>query len=146
MYYSFFTQQSYPELLAQGIYSAFCAAFPNSWRQFDEKFKSDLCNLTNQWIVGTRPMPNMWMDWNIRSLEPTDMRKEVLMKKDPKKSKRLFNLTGWGIIMFFHFPVRQTSHILGHAIIKAVLFCQPVMQRRCCSMKINVEIIDFKSS
>ena len=79
--------QSYPDLLSQSIYSAFCAAFPNSWRQFDDKFKSDICTLTHQWIVGTRPMPNLWENWDMPMLEPKDMRKEVLMKKDSKKSK-----------------------------------------------------------
>ncbi|XP_072044045.1 protein FAM227A-like isoform X2 [Amphiura filiformis] len=83
--------KSFPDLLAQSIYCAFCAAFPNSWRQFDDKFKSDLCTLTHQWIVGTRPMPNLWENWNMTILEPKDMRKEVLMKKDSKK-KGLLNL------------------------------------------------------
>ncbi|XP_038065606.1 protein FAM227B-like isoform X2 [Patiria miniata] len=82
--------QDYSDTLAQAIYSAFCAAFPNSWRQFDPDFKSDLCSLTSQWVVGTRPAPRTWLRWNYPGLEPPNMKREEFMKTDNKKG-RLFD-------------------------------------------------------
>ncbi|XP_071796658.1 uncharacterized protein [Asterias amurensis] len=82
--------QDYSDLLAQSIYSAFCAAFPNSWRQFDNNFRSDLCTLTSQWVDGTRPRPRTWLKWNYSGLEPQNMKREQFMKTDNKKGG-LFN-------------------------------------------------------
>ncbi|XP_022095419.1 uncharacterized protein LOC110981800 isoform X2 [Acanthaster planci] len=82
--------QDYSDILAQAIYSAFCAAFPNSWRQFDADFRSDLCCLTSQWVVGTRPAPRTWLRWNYPALEPPNMKREEFMKADNKKGG-LFN-------------------------------------------------------
>ena len=39
-------------MLAQGVYAAFCEAFPDSYRQFDERFKEDLVYLVYEWVVG----------------------------------------------------------------------------------------------
>ena len=44
--------QDYPSMLAQGVYAAFCDAFPDSYRQFDERFKEDIICLVYEWAVG----------------------------------------------------------------------------------------------
>ena len=84
-------RQSYANILAQGVYAAYCAAFPNSWRQFDEDFKEDLCRLTSEWVVGTRQAPRLWAAWNFSGLEPADMRKDDFTKKDKKKGNIQLN-------------------------------------------------------
>ncbi|XP_071496344.1 protein FAM227A-like [Diadema antillarum] len=77
--------RSYADVLAQAVYAAFCAAFPNSWRQFDDSFKEGLCSLTSEWVVGTKQLPRLWAAWNFDGLEPPDMRKDDFSKKDKKK-------------------------------------------------------------
>lgn len=44
--------QSYPDVIAQCVYSTFIYAFPTSWNNFDEDFKNELCNTISLWQVG----------------------------------------------------------------------------------------------
>ncbi|XP_070579339.1 protein FAM227A-like [Ptychodera flava] len=76
--------KNYPELLAQCIYSSFCEAFPSSWRQFDDDFKSDICDLTSLWIAGVKPVPRFHMSWNYKDLEPQGMKKAEAISKSKK--------------------------------------------------------------
>ncbi|XP_030839806.1 protein FAM227A isoform X2 [Strongylocentrotus purpuratus] len=81
--------RSYADILAQAVYAAYCAAFPNSWRQFDDSFKEDLCGLTSEWVVGTKQAPRRWAVWNFDDLEPNDMKKDDFSKRDKKKGGML---------------------------------------------------------
>ncbi|XP_076810530.1 protein FAM227A-like [Clavelina lepadiformis] len=81
----------YANVLAQSVYSAFCLAFPQSWRQFDEpEFKEKLMRITNVWISGIQPSPRLYEKWNYKDLEPKKMRKEETLKnkKSSEKDKR----------------------------------------------------------
>jgi hypothetical protein len=42
----------FPSLVCQAVYTVFCRAFPTSYRQFDDRFKQDLADVTYLWIVG----------------------------------------------------------------------------------------------
>ncbi|KAJ8037424.1 hypothetical protein HOLleu_18234 [Holothuria leucospilota] len=81
--------QTYADKLAQGMYATFCAAFPDSWRQFQGDFIANICDLTSLWVVGTKPAPGSWQKWNFEKLEPKDLRKEEIMKQDSKKGNLL---------------------------------------------------------
>lgn len=70
---SFF--KMYADLIAQCVYSAVIFAYPNSWISFDEDFKSGLCLYITLWQVGTKPLPNSWIKWELRLLEPIDLPK-----------------------------------------------------------------------
>ena len=47
-----FYSQDFPNLLAQSVYAAFCEAFPDSYRQFNEEFKNDIMALVFEWVTG----------------------------------------------------------------------------------------------
>lgn len=82
--------KDYAEVLAQSLYSAFCLAFPQSWKQFDdENFKNLLSRSTNLWISGIRPHPRSYLKWNQTLLEPENMREGQQFKKPkPQGNKR----------------------------------------------------------
>ena len=63
----------FPEALAQAIYSAFCNVYTNSIKDFDDDFKTYLCNLTSEWICGSKPKPLCWKQWPYHLLQPTKM-------------------------------------------------------------------------
>lgn len=44
--------QTYPDVIAQCVYSTFIHAFPTSWNNFDDEFKNELCNIVSLWQVG----------------------------------------------------------------------------------------------
>nr|CAB3262816.1 uncharacterized protein LOC100183672 [Phallusia mammillata] len=76
---------TYASMLAQSVYSAFCLAFPQSWRQFDEPmFKENLIFITTKWVSGIQPSPRQYEKWNYQALEPAKMRKEVKTVKEKK--------------------------------------------------------------
>ncbi|XP_002733341.1 protein FAM227A-like [Saccoglossus kowalevskii] len=85
--------KNYPDLLSQAIYSSFCEAFPTSWRQFDDNFRSDICTVTSQWIDGTNPVPRSWMAWNYKAIEPQGMRKAEVITNKSKKVKDADEMT-----------------------------------------------------
>jgi len=69
--------QMYPDAIAQCVYSTFVCAYPNSWNNFDEAFKNELSLCITLWQVGTRPLPGLWMKWNLSLLEPQNLLKSV---------------------------------------------------------------------
>ncbi|XP_064610926.1 protein FAM227B-like isoform X2 [Liolophura sinensis] len=78
----------YPSLMSQGVYAAYCEAFPDSYRQFGETFKEDVVCLVTEWMTGTKPAHRSWMKWNLGKLEPENikMREEILNQQKNKKS------------------------------------------------------------
>ena len=60
----------YPNCLAQGLYAAFCEAFPDSYKIFGDPFKSTLTNTVYEWVSGVRPPPRLWENWQLDELEP----------------------------------------------------------------------------
>ncbi|CAH1273085.1 FAM227A [Branchiostoma lanceolatum] len=86
--------ETYPDLLAQSVYSAFCACFPTSWQQFGDGFKAELTDLTWEWVAGIKPVPRSYLRWNLHHLEPPNMRKQVNVKKGKKKSALELDLPG----------------------------------------------------
>lgn len=85
---------SFGSILAQSIYSAFCMAYPQSWRQFDEpSFKELLARVCGEWVSGIPPPPESFEKWHTQALEPDGMRKEEVIKKKkkPDHSKHLFS-------------------------------------------------------
>lgn len=86
---------SYGDVLAQSVYSAFCLAFPQSWRQFDETaFKELLTRVCGEWISGIPPPPLSYENWDYSSLELKGMRKEEVIKKKKKPEQGAKSLTG----------------------------------------------------
>lgn len=75
----------YPGMMAQAVYCTFCTAFPTSYKQFGDEFKEDLIQLINEWITGTKSVPRIWDKWNLKALEPNDMRKDEQIKQDASK-------------------------------------------------------------
>ncbi|KAM8804400.1 protein FAM227B [Eudromia elegans] len=63
--------QVYPDCLSQVIYVAFCEAFPESIKCFDDDFKDELVDLIFQWISGLKPNKCTWRKWNLNSFKTT---------------------------------------------------------------------------
>jgi len=83
--------KDYPRLMSQAVYASFCYAFPDSYRQFGEKFKDDINNLVYGWMAGLNPAPRCWMAWDMVHLEPPGIRlREELLKRKNKKSLNSF--------------------------------------------------------
>lgn len=86
---------AYGDVLAQSVYSAFCLAFPQSWRQFDEPaFKELLTRVCGEWISGIPPPPQSYENWDYSSLELKGMRKEEVIKKKKKPDQGAKSLSG----------------------------------------------------
>ena len=62
-------------MIAQCVYTSVMFAYPNSWISFDEDFKTEVCNYITLWQEGTKPMPNSWIKWELRLLEPVNLPK-----------------------------------------------------------------------
>ena len=69
--------QMYSDAIAQCSYSAFICAYPNSWNNFDNAFKSELCLCISLWQVGTWPMPGLWRKWPLALLELPNLLKVI---------------------------------------------------------------------
>lgn len=67
--------QEFPDVIAQCVYTAIIHAYPNSWNNFDENFKLELCQYISLWQVGTKPMPNSWNNWEFHLLDPPNLPK-----------------------------------------------------------------------
>ena len=78
--------QMYPDVVAQCVYTTFIYAYPTSWNNFDEEFKTELCQFISLWQVGTKPLPNSWGKWELELLEPQNLLKHVV--KDEQKSPK----------------------------------------------------------
>jgi len=96
---------TYPDVLAQSLYSSFCHAFPQSWKQFDDDdFKNMLSRVTAMWISGVRPFPRAYLKWNQEDLEPNKMREGQAFKTkgnkrkdtDPRTSKIIKTVVDFG--------------------------------------------------
>lgn len=86
---------NYGSILAQSIYAAFCLAFPQSWRQFDEpSFKEMLAQICGEWISGIPPPPRSYEKWDYAALEPQGMRKEEVIKKKKRPEHGMKSLGG----------------------------------------------------
>ncbi|EDV28242.1 uncharacterized protein TRIADDRAFT_53657 [Trichoplax adhaerens] len=84
--------QSYPDLVCQTIYSTFCEAFPTSWRQYNENFKTELTNLVTLWMTGNKPYPRSWSKWPYSRLEPAIVQKREAQAKQEKVPALNFNI------------------------------------------------------
>ncbi|XP_067411883.1 protein FAM227B isoform X3 [Emydura macquarii macquarii] len=81
--------QVYPDCLSQVIYVAFCKAFPESCKCFDDEFKDGLVDLIFQWISGLKPQKFAWKKWNLDCLrKPTvnSSKKDTITKTPVKES------------------------------------------------------------
>eukprot|EP00794_Sanderia_malayensis_P009002 gene9002-9964_t len=76
----------YPDLLSQAVYTTFCQAFPTSYRQFHDAFKDEVIFLVHLWMVGTKPSPGTFSKWNLKKLEPMDLRRGEKLHADAKTS------------------------------------------------------------
>ena len=82
-----YPQQVHSSVLCQAVYSAYVQCFSISWRQFDEKFKVDLCNTISLWLVGTRPIPDRWKLWDYSILDPPNEFKMIAKEEDEGTAK-----------------------------------------------------------
>ena len=79
----------YPNCLAQGLYAAFCEAFPDSYKIFGDHFKTTVTNIVYEWVSGVRPPPMVWENWQLGELEPAgfqnseEARKSLIPKTLP---------------------------------------------------------------
>lgn len=80
-----FILRHYPSALAQGLYSAFCNIYTNSLKHFDDDFKTFVCNLTSEWICGSKPPPMSWRKWPFHLLEPSSSSKDEEGRKSGLK-------------------------------------------------------------
>nr|XP_032618916.1 protein FAM227B [Chelonoidis abingdonii] len=81
--------QVYPDCLSQVIYVAFCEAFPESNKSFDDAFKDGLVDLIFQWVSGLKPQKFAWKKWNLECLKkPTvnSSKKDTITKAPVKES------------------------------------------------------------
>uniref|UniRef100_UPI00398E4B11 protein FAM227A-like isoform X2 n=1 Tax=Pristiophorus japonicus TaxID=55135 RepID=UPI00398E4B11 len=60
--------------LSQAVYTSFCCSFPQSWIQFNNGFKSQVCNIVYQWVGGIRPAPGIYNNWNCNALLPQEVK------------------------------------------------------------------------
>lgn len=73
--------QHYPNCLAQALYAAFCEAFPDSYKRFNDDFKSSLLDTVCEWVWGIKPPPRSWKDWQIQHLEPCGIQRSQTTPK-----------------------------------------------------------------
>ncbi len=76
--------QMYPDVISQCVFSTFIYAYPNSWNNFDEHFKTELCQYISLWQVGTKPIPSSWKKWELHLLEPPNLFKYA-SKEEPEE-------------------------------------------------------------
>lgn len=84
--------QYFPDCLAQAVYAAYCEVFPRSYQLFDDDFKSFLLNTISEWVTGTRPPPFSWKKWNLKLLEPSNIRELQDDRTQSLKANMSFDL------------------------------------------------------
>ncbi|CAF0787840.1 unnamed protein product [Brachionus calyciflorus] len=57
----------YAIFLSQAIYLAFFNVFPDSVLHFNDQFKEEICNIVHEWVLGLRPIPESYLNWNINN-------------------------------------------------------------------------------
>ena len=97
----------YPDSICQTVYSTFMHGYPASWKRFNEKFRTDLCNTVYMWQVGkmieeslsdfmpvfscikigTKPISNHWLHWNYSKLEPDNELKHMATSEESTSPK-----------------------------------------------------------
>ncbi|TPX66084.1 hypothetical protein SpCBS45565_g04730 [Spizellomyces sp. 'palustris'] len=51
----------FPDVMSQAVYVSFCECFPDSIKQFDEGFQTNLCDVLSEWMNGLKPtFPTKW--------------------------------------------------------------------------------------
>ncbi|KAL9986612.1 hypothetical protein ACROYT_G000783 [Oculina patagonica] len=84
--------QYFADCLAQAVYAAYCEVFPRSYQLFDDDFKSFLLNTISEWVTGTRPPPYSWEKWNLKLLEPSNIRELQDDRTQSLKANMSFDL------------------------------------------------------
>jgi len=84
--------QHFADCLAQAVYAAYCEVFPRSYQLFDDDFKSFLLNTISEWVSGIRPPPYSWEKWNLKLLEPSNIRELQDDKTQSLKANMSFDL------------------------------------------------------
>lgn len=84
--------QYFPDCLAQAVYASYCEVFPRSYQLFDDDFKSFLLNTISEWVTGTRPPPYSWKKWNLKLLEPGNIRELQDDRTQSLKANMSFDL------------------------------------------------------
>lgn len=84
--------QHFADCLAQAVYAAYCEVFPRSYQLFDEDFKSFLLATISEWVTGTRPPPYSWEKWNLKLLEPNNIRELQDDRTQNLKANILFDV------------------------------------------------------
>jgi len=84
--------QHFADCLAQAVYAAYCEVFPRSYQLFDDDFKSFLLNTISEWVTGTRPPPYSWEKWNLKLLEPSNIRELQDDRTQSLKANMTFDL------------------------------------------------------
>ena len=56
------------DILSQAVFTIFIRAYPTSLKQFDDKFKSKICDLIHFWFSGLPPFPSSWKNWPMDKL------------------------------------------------------------------------------
>lgn len=87
--------QYFPDCLAQAVYAAYCEVFPRSYQLFDDDFKSFLLNTISEWVTGTRPPPFSWKKWNLKLLEPSNIRELQDDRTQSLKANMSFDLDSY---------------------------------------------------
>lgn len=84
--------QHFADCLAQAVYAAYCEVFPRSYQLFDDDFKSFLLNTISEWVTGTRPPPYSWEKWDLKLLEPSNIRELQDDRTQSLKANMSFDL------------------------------------------------------
>ncbi|PAA76751.1 hypothetical protein BOX15_Mlig010206g3, partial [Macrostomum lignano] len=113
--------KSYPSLLSQAVYSAYCNAFPHSYSKFQAEFKEGIVCLVHRWLTGLQPRCRLWLDWNKDALEPSVIRhREELLKAESEK-KDTFQLLDKALVQSgSSAPNDSATQIAGEATTSAV--------------------------
>lgn len=59
--------ENYATFLSQAIYLAFFNVFPDCVLQFNNEFKQEICNTVHEWVLGLRPLPESYENWQIKN-------------------------------------------------------------------------------
>ncbi|CAH3045987.1 unnamed protein product [Porites evermanni] len=84
--------QFFADCLAQAVYAAYCEVFPRSYQLFDDDFKNFLLNTISEWVTGTKPPPYSWEKWNLKLLEPRNIRELQDDRTQSLKANMSFDL------------------------------------------------------
>lgn len=72
--------------MSRAIVLTMCKAFPDSILQFNDSFKQEICNIVNEWILGVRPVPESYQNWNL----PEDLAQRKVEKATSTVERKFF--------------------------------------------------------